>query len=317
MLQTKNIITDIKQIPSSWVFETFCNLDQKLTGQTVKIKSIFTHENTPSMFISLKEGVYMFKDFSSGYAGDCISLIEKLYSCSFFEASVILKNKYQEYLDNNSNIEVENYVKEEKFKVIDYEIRQWNISDGDYWQKFNVSSKYLESHNIYPLTHFTISNNTKTYTYKNISIYGFFTNEGELYRIYQPLSKNKFFIINPIIQGYEQLDESKYCIITSSFKDLLTIKSFNIKNLTGIALTNENVMFQPYIMHDLFKRYTKVFLLLDNDDTGKKATVRYCSTYPNLVPLYLDKSKDISDSVRDYGAEMIKLSFFDMLKNNI
>ena len=43
---------DINKIPSYWIFEYYLNLPEKLTGQDIKIKSIWnTAEKTPSMSI--------------------------------------------------------------------------------------------------------------------------------------------------------------------------------------------------------------------------------------------------------------------------
>ena len=56
MISTKILIPDIKSVPVTWVFEHYCRLDQKLTGQDIKIKSVFNpSERTPSMFIYFKQ----------------------------------------------------------------------------------------------------------------------------------------------------------------------------------------------------------------------------------------------------------------------
>ena len=41
MLSTKNIITNLKDVPQTWIFEYYCNLEEPLTGQNVKLKSFF------------------------------------------------------------------------------------------------------------------------------------------------------------------------------------------------------------------------------------------------------------------------------------
>ena len=45
-------IFNIDDIPSNWIFENYCNLNEKLYGQSVKILSMFNHKDTvPSMVI--------------------------------------------------------------------------------------------------------------------------------------------------------------------------------------------------------------------------------------------------------------------------
>ena len=67
MITTKNFASNQKDIKSSWVFEYYLDLPERLTGQDVKIKSIFNpNEKTPSMFIYLdtNRNEYKYKDFS-------------------------------------------------------------------------------------------------------------------------------------------------------------------------------------------------------------------------------------------------------------
>ena len=68
MLST-NIITSINEVPREWVFEYYLNLKEKLTGQDVKILSVFNaKDKVPSMFIyfDVSTDKYKFKDFSTG-----------------------------------------------------------------------------------------------------------------------------------------------------------------------------------------------------------------------------------------------------------
>ena len=45
MISTKGLISDLNQIPTEWIFEFYLNLTEKLTGQDLKIKSVFVKEN--------------------------------------------------------------------------------------------------------------------------------------------------------------------------------------------------------------------------------------------------------------------------------
>ena len=64
MFSSKNAISDITEIPSTWIFEHYLKLSEKLTGQNIKMKSVFNPtEKTPSMFIyfDAKHNDYRYK----------------------------------------------------------------------------------------------------------------------------------------------------------------------------------------------------------------------------------------------------------------
>lgn len=63
MISTKNLITNVTDVPIEWVFEYYLNLSEKLNGQDVKILSVFNaKDKVPSMYIYF-EGVYSLKIF--------------------------------------------------------------------------------------------------------------------------------------------------------------------------------------------------------------------------------------------------------------
>ena len=52
MVSTINFITSILDVPREWIFEHYLNLTCRLSGQTVKLKSVFNlSEKTESMYI--------------------------------------------------------------------------------------------------------------------------------------------------------------------------------------------------------------------------------------------------------------------------
>ena len=68
MISTKNLISDLTEVPIEWVFEYYLNLKERLTGQNIKMLSAFNvKDKVPSMFIYQDSGKYKFKDFSSGF----------------------------------------------------------------------------------------------------------------------------------------------------------------------------------------------------------------------------------------------------------
>jgi hypothetical protein len=80
MLSITSIITDINEIPREWVFEHYLKLDVRLTGQDVKIKSLFNPvDKNPSMYIFFSSNnTYRYKDFSTGKTGDALDLVKEM-----------------------------------------------------------------------------------------------------------------------------------------------------------------------------------------------------------------------------------------------
>ena len=83
MLRTTSLVSSINEVPRSWVFEHYLQLSEKLTGQDVKMKSIFNHKDkNPSLCIYYQRVTrkYLFKDFSTDDQGDGTSLVMRMFS---------------------------------------------------------------------------------------------------------------------------------------------------------------------------------------------------------------------------------------------
>ena len=214
MISTKNLITDLNQIPREWVFEYYLNLKEKLSGQDVKILSIFNaRDKVPSMFIyyDVVSKSYKYKDFSSGNQGDSIELVKALFNMpTRGHATYKILNDYQIYIKNNT-VAVVDIFYHDKYKVVDYEMRHWTNFDQTYWMAYKIGSKMLDRYNVIPLSFFTMSKLGLdgveiSYTFKKSYVYGYFRNDGSLYKIYMPKNTDKKFIkVENYIQGTDQL----------------------------------------------------------------------------------------------------------------
>ncbi len=67
-------------------------VDLKKSGSSYKALSPFTSEKTPSFYVVPSKGI--FKDFSSGKGGDCISFVMEMDGLSYVEALKYLAAKY-------------------------------------------------------------------------------------------------------------------------------------------------------------------------------------------------------------------------------
>lgn len=322
MISTTNIITDLRQVPTEWIFEYYLNLSEKLVGQDIKMLSVFVKEKTPSFCIYFNplKG-YKFKDFSSGKNGDAIEFVQEYLNLSNRgSAAMKILDDYSEFIANNETIII-NPVPESKYQVSDYEIRHWNTLDQDFWMSYKISSKMLSKYNVQPLKFFTLSKLDNNGDYKELKFenqytYGYFKEDGSLYKIYQPKNKkSKFIKVKDYVQGSEQLTfTSKYLIITSSLKDMMAFQTLGIKNVECIAPDSENSFIPLPEMQKLKSKYFKIIVIFDNDEAGIEATGRYAKKYETQY-LIFPLAKDIADSVKDHGVVKTRDTMFQLLKN--
>lgn len=323
MLSTKNKVFNIKNVPSYWVFQYYIKLDQTLSGQNVKIRSIWnTTDSVPSMciYVDTKRQEYMFKDFSTGKFGDKITFVMEYLNIPYANAVKKILADYNQYIKTNGKIKL-GFKPVEPWKVGYVNTRGWNNFDGKYWLQYKIGSSILNKYNVVPLEYYnlekTIGKNKKEISIQNNYIYGYYTKENSLYKIYQPKNKrNKFLKVTDYIQGFDQLEFNKpSLIICSSLKDVMSLMSFNY-NIEAIAPDSENTIIKPYIIESLKKRYKHVITMLDNDEPGKKAMARYKELF-NINGFAVELSKDFSDSVKDHGKKKVHEHFKILFKQCI
>ena len=323
MISTKNLIYDLADVPREWIFEHYLNLTEKLTGQDLKIKSVFNlREKTPSMCIYMDtNNIYKFKDFSSGIGGDSLSLVQNLFNLNTRGvASFKVIEDYNQYVLNNGYNPINSYKQQSRYKVTDFEIRHWNTLDQKYWMEYKIGSKLLEKYNVHPLEYYIMQKTSEnevlsSITIKGNYIYGYFKEDGTLYKIYQPKVKDsKFIKVRDYIQGSEQLTYDKpYLIITSSLKDLMAYNKLRLVNSEAIAPDSENTMIPENIMSSISSKCKQICLLFDNDEPGIKAAEKYKTKYGfNYVVLPMEK--DLSDSIAKHGVDKVRDMLLPLLK---
>lgn len=309
MFNTKDLVHDVHSVPATWIFEHFCKLKEKLTGQDVKIKSLFNpKERTPSMCIYIDPyNNYKYKDFSTGKGGSAIDLVKELTHLPFHKACQLIIENYNDYvLHNNGGYDIEKFQKASRYKVTNHITRKWSTQDQYFWTQFNIGSKLLEEFHVKPLESYCMTKEDDELCIKGLYLYGYFKEDGTLYKIYQPKTLDKKFIkVNNYIQGMHQCNGEKYLMITSSLKDVMSVKSLKL-NIDVIAPDSENTMIKQDMMEELRDKYKKIIVMFDYDEAGIEAMKKYKEKYPFIEIALLPMSKDISDSIKDYGAKEVR-----------
>ena len=325
MISTKTIIGGIEDVPREWIFEYYLNLKERLTGQDVKILSAFnSSDKVPSMFIYFDTvgDQYKFKDFSSGHQGDAIHLVTCLFNLGTFANTVNkIVTDYAAYVkDNNISVTVEHQF-HDKYKVTDYEIRHWTNLDEAYWMSYKIGSKLLEHYNVSPLEFFTmekteLDGSIKSVKFNRKYVYGYFRNDGSLYKIYMPKNPEKKFIkVENYTQGSDQLRHWRdymELVITSSLKDLMVFRKLGVPGYQVIAPDSENSMLSDDFVKRLKQSFTKIIVLFDNDGPGIEAAKKYKEKH-GFSYVVLDMEKDLSDSVKAHGLIKVKEKLVSLL----
>ena len=320
MFKTKNLVHDVKDVPIPWIFEHFCKLKEKLTGQDIKIKSLFNpKERTPSMCIYTNgSNTYKYKDFSTGKGGSGIDLIKDVKQLSFHKACQLIIETYNDYvLHNNRGYDFGEFKQQSKYKVTKWKLRTWTTQDQYFWTQFNIGSKLLEEHHVKPLEYYRMTKDDKELCIRGLYLYGYFKQDGTLYKIYQPKTLDKKFIkVEQYVQGTEQITNNSFLLITSSLKDIMSLKSIKL-NIDIVAPDSENTMLKKELMEQYIENYDKVILLFDNDNAGITSMNKYKETYPSIEVAVLPMSKDPSDSIKDYGAKEVRNKLVPILDKKL
>lgn len=324
MIRTRVSYYTINDIPDTWMFEFYCNLDQRLNGQRLMIKSIFNPtEKIPSMAIFVGEnGKYRFKDFSTGISGDGIALVsfinEKIKGTKriFRDICDDIIDNYSEYVKKEGEYSLATINAQKSYNVTDYKVRKWNTIDVRFWSSFWIGSEALKHYCVQPLESYfmtRIGDSSDNFEVKNNLTFGYFTKEGTLYKIYQPLSTRKFIKITDHIQGLEQLEYNQdILIIMASLKDGMATLRFKLP-FEFIAPHSENTILRAAVIDKFRKDYPVILTLFDNDQAGVDAGTKYKETY-NIDPLVVSIENDIADAVRKYNPDIVKPIFERELK---
>lgn len=311
MFSVKHHIDKVTDIPAHWIFENYLGLDSPLTGQSVRIRSIFNQsDRTPSMFLYYykEQNTYRYKCFSTGKSGSAIELMMYMWGVPFVEAAKRISDDYVAFLKTGKRCETR-IVEHSAWKVADYTVRGWSQDDADFWSGYNISSSLLEEHLVRPIHRYVMSKKlndniqTQEFTVTGRNIYGYFMKDGTLYKIYQPTNKDRKFIkVCNYLQGSEQLNDNEVLIIASSLKDLMSLKSLANFKFDVIAPDSENTMISEERITEYKQRYAKVITIMDSDEAGIKSMKAYESKY-QLPYVYVPQEKDISDLVKVKGKD--------------
>lgn len=286
--------------------------------------SPFREDKHASFIIGGSEKNFRYKDFATGEVGNCFNFVMSLYGLNFNEALIqivedfnissnfIYSSTFQhrckiqaKYLNSRSNsINLGN-------TSLLIKSREFNHDDLTYWKSFGISLEYLRKGRIVAISHYFI-NNVMYVAEKYAYAYIEYKDNVITYKVYQPYSKYKKWINNNNFSVWELWHmlpaTGDELIITSSRKDALSITE-NL-SIPATSFQAESVMPKSSVMQEIFSRFTKVYLLYDNDynkseNWGQKLAQKLLDKYSNLKNIVIDdgyKSTDFTDLYYNHGS---------------
>ena len=307
MISTANIQGKVQDVPSPWIFQYYCQINEHLAGQELKITSVFKPtERTPSMVLYWDSATirYKFNDFSTGKKGDGIDLIKFMYGLDNKDATLKIINDYKNFVNNKGQFVVGEVRISQKYKVTDHTVRFWDSNDAKFWPQFNIGSTILNFYYVRPLSQYVMTrpDDGSQIVISKPYLYGYFKKDGTLYKIYQPYNTDRKFIkvISGYVQGSEQHGkDNPYLLITSSLKDTMGIQSLGIKRMDMDSPDSENNMLHPIYCQSVKAKYKQVLILLDNDSSGIDAMKKYEHLY-EFTPIYFTMAKDPTDAIKKF-----------------
>lgn len=319
----------VNSIPNKVLFEIILNTRIE---NTLRLKSIYKKERTPSMFIFYYEklGDYYFKDFSSDKFGGPVTLYKDIKGVSTEQAYIDLYEKVNEYIKNGNKIDTsyhptqsnkiineydDTYIKD-KYKI-DYYFDDFNEVELRYFEKGNISRDILNKFGVIS-SYYMKYKDGKTFIRR---MFCYTTPDGKPIQFYLPKAENisdkKVFIstmiFNDWIYGYDNINtNNNILVICSSLKDMMSLYSVCDDDINIISFGTETFCHKTnkLLNLDLYK----IFVLYDNDEEGNKKALKLKNEFPFVNILKWELEKDIFDAVCRYGKDIVKNHFYKLIK---
>lgn len=274
--------------------------------------SPFASDSTHSFRFKLLDSL-MWKCFSTGKSGDCISLVSELHHESFKDAVKRILNDFKVH----SNVQSEpKILATDKFVRYDTEIQvvlqDFSQSDLDYWYQGRIRRSTLDYFDVKATKQVWLNKGEGPkliWTYrKDNPIFRYLINGR--YKIYKPLEKDKQWKWLSTTkqcdwQGFDQLPATgEILILTKSMKDIMVWYEMGFPAISPCSesqtITSEEITY-------LRSRFKKIYLNYDYDKPGMTQMIYLKLEYGLPIIITSDvENKDSFDLVKAKGFEYSK-----------
>lgn len=305
------------------------------------VNSPLREDNNPTCaFYYNEQGRLRFRDLSGHFWGDCFDVVayrlgvssknKKAFNLILHTIAKDFRiHKYQ------SNDEVKNYdnitktffnktkVKKKLiFKIIP---RKYNYHDDDYWNRFNITRKILTIGKVVPANEIQISRDgyrfTTIYRYAvKDPAYCYYGGRGthsiDDWKVYYPNRRKKgeqrFHSNSSFLQGKPLIQGGKIGLITKSYKDVLSLRSFGIQS---VAPSAESVLLTQPDFEYMRDNFDLILSCMDYDLAGISMSNKLKRVY-DIEPVMFTNgrfgtfdygAKDFAEYVDNFGIDKTKI----------
>lgn len=324
---TKDFV--LSKISQEQIFEYYLGIKVDTNTLITAPPVLRPSDRTPTCsFYYSDNGKLRFRDWAGYFWGDCFDVVGYVLredSKSKRGFGLILDqicrdfrlHKYSDRnIDTGSTFDVRDAITKVKKKTfITFKGRMWNQQDAEFWKAGNISSKLLEKARVYPCSYIWVNNNLIYNFNPKDPAYAYYFTENDI-KIYFPLRKEYRFIGNTsYLQGSDLLVPDEIGIITKSYKDVLSMKTFDLQ---AVAPSSESTPISKEQWFKLKWKCSHWFTLMDFDRQGVVMTNKLRNLYP-VQPLFFGSFhfpkfsnkhfkvfrnvKDFYDFVKHYGKD--------------
>ena len=322
MISKENILN---QISEEQIFKQYIGHDFKLSVPFLSELQPEEHASA-NVFRSSKSGSLLYKDFRRDDTLNCFGYVMELYGCDFKGSLTIVAKDFNILpgkVTAKKIIKIPKIFQDKPRAMYEYQIKEWNISEEQYWLSFGITRAALDEYEIIPLEWFLSIKKgmdfPETESTKENPIFLILIGEG--IKIYRPMEEpRKKWLSNTRagdIFGLKQAQEAaihkrldKLGLLAGQ-KDILSL--YSNTGIRSVGLSSEGAKLRFMLYLSLKEIAEWLFILYDNDKTGIRQSEKIAFEYvicPILMNRFLrysifnKKSNGIND-VADWYKYMI------------
>lgn len=293
--------------------------------------NVYRNDVHPSCVLKLKNGRYILKDYGNNdWYGDCFSIVAMIEQLNvkddFIKILSIINSELSLGFDITgcksshriTDFPVGNTTSTSKIKSYCHKPSPFSSLDLSWWGRYGITADVLSRYHVICLerctffreddTYFTVtySEQYPLYAYLFINSKGKQTQAG--IKIYHPGAQLRFLQAGyrpmPYRFGYNQLPEQGDTLyIVGGEKDVMSMCA---KGFAAVCYNSETALLPADDIKEYHERFSRIVILYDMDDTGKKSSQKLVDQYRTLqnndflfrgiLPLSGTKfDKDVSD----------------------
>ena len=274
--------------------------------------SPFSSDTTHSFSFKLGDSL-MWKCFSTGKGGNCISLVSELFNETFKDA---VKRIFNDFEANNNVQSKKKVLASDRFTKYDTEIQvvlqDFSKTDLDYWLQGGITKATLDFFDIKCVKEVWLNKGEGfkwlwSYSPSN-PIFRYLINGR--YKIYRPLEKDKqwkWLSTTKVKdwQGFKQLPKTgDILIVTKSMKDVMVWYGFGFN---AVSPCSESQQITKEVIDYFFTRFKRIYINYDFDKPGMTQMIYLKLEYGLPIIITSDiNNKDFFDLVSAKGQEFTK-----------